>query len=204
MKTLEEHELTENTLVIFTSDNGPVIDDGYKDDAVKKLGGHKAAGPWRGGKYSNFEGGTRVPWIARWPARIKPGTSEALVCQVDLPMTLAELTGVAKDIPAEATPDSFNVLPAVLGQSQQGREHLVEHARGLALRQGSWKYITANKGTKINKNTDTELGNDPKGLLYDLEEDPGEKKNLTGEHPDRAKAMAAFLQKIQQQGRSRP
>lgn len=204
MQTLDKHHLSDNTLVIYTSDNGPVVDDGYQDDAAKKLGDHKPAGPWRGGKYSNFEGGTRVPWIVRWPGHIKPGESGALVCQIDLPMTLAALTGVAERIPAEAAPDSFNVLPALLGQSHHGRDHLVEHAGSLALRQGNWKYIEASKRAKVNKNTNTELGNDPQGLLFNLEEDPGERTNLAGEDAERAKQMAEFLQKLRQQGRSRP
>ena len=80
LDALDENGLAENTLVILTSDNGPVVDDGYRDDAVEKLGGHKPAGPFRGGKYSIFEGGTRVPFIVRWPGRVKPGTSKAL-CQ---------------------------------------------------------------------------------------------------------------------------
>ena len=199
MKALEKHELTDDTLVIVTSDNGPVINDGYKDESVTKLGDHRAAGPWRGGKYSNFEGGTRVPWIAHWPKRIKPGTSDALVCQVDLPRSFAELAGVSDKVPADATPDSENVLPALLGSTQQGRDHLVEHARGLAIRQGDWKYITPGKGARVNKNTNTELGADPKGLLYNLKDDPGEKKNLIAENPAKAKELAELLEKIRTQ-----
>ena len=80
-------------LVILTSDNGPVVDDGYRDGAVKGLGGHRPAGPYRGGKYSKFEGGTRVPFVVRWPARVKPGTSKALLSQVDFVATFAALVG---------------------------------------------------------------------------------------------------------------
>ena len=126
--------------MIFTSDNGPVVDDGYQDQAVEKLGDHKPAGPLRGGKYSSFEGGTRVPLIVRWPARVKPGVSDALVCQVDLLASLAALTGQASSR-RRRCPDSFNVLPALLGESKHGREHLVEHAGRLALRKGPWKLI---------------------------------------------------------------
>ena len=145
-----------------------------------------------------------MPWITRWPAKIKPGESDALVCQVDLPMTFARLTGVADKLADAAAPDSFDVLGALLGESQQGREHLVEHARTLALRQGDWKYITPNKGGKINTNTNTELGNDPQGLLYNLADDPGERKNLIKENPAKAKEMAELLTKIREAGRSRP
>ena len=93
LKTLDRLKLARNTLVIFTSDNGPVVDDGYKDQAVEKLDGHKPAGPLRGGKYSTFDAGTRVPFIVRWPGRVKPGVSDALVCQIDFLSSFAALTG---------------------------------------------------------------------------------------------------------------
>ncbi len=95
LEALDRLKLADNTLVIFTSDNGPVVDDGYSDDAVEKLGDHKPAGPYRGGKYSNFEGGTRVPFIVRWPGHVSAGTSNALVCQIDLLASFAKLTGQA-------------------------------------------------------------------------------------------------------------
>ena len=124
---LERLKLAEHTLVIFSSDNGPVIDDGYADGALESLNGHKPAGPLRGGKYTIYEGGTRMPFIARWPGRIKPGVSNALVGQVDLLASFAALAG--QQLPADAGPDSFNVLPALLGEpGQQGREHLIEHS----------------------------------------------------------------------------
>ena len=91
MKQLERLKLADNTLVIFTSDNGPVLDDGYQDGANEKLGTHQPAGPWRAGKYSLFEGGTRVPFIVHWPARVKPGVSAALISQVDFCATFAAL-----------------------------------------------------------------------------------------------------------------
>lgn len=198
LDTLDKHGLTENTLVILSSDNGPVVDDGYHDEAVEKLGPHKPAGPLRGGKYSAFEGGTRVPFLVRWPARIKPGTSTALVCQVDFSASLAALTGA----PFEATtaPDSQNVLPALLGKDARGRESLVEHAGPLSLREGNWKYIEATPGPKINKNTNTEMGTDPGGQLYDLTTDLGETKNLIKDHPERAQAMAAKIKAERQKG----
>jgi arylsulfatase A-like enzyme len=202
LKALDRLKLTRNTLVILTSDNGPVIDDGYKDGAVEKLGSHKPAGPLRGGKYSRFEAGTRVPFVVRWPARVKPGVSEALISQVDLLASFAALAD--QKLAVNDAPDSLNILSTLTGKSKRGREHVVEHAGGLALRQGNWKYIEPREGPKRNANTNTELGNDPNPQLYDLSKDPGEQNNLAAQHPDRVKAMESLLQKLRQDGRSRP
>jgi arylsulfatase A-like enzyme len=189
LRTLDELKLTENTLVLFTSDNGPVIDDGYKDGAVKKLGDHQPAGPFRGGKYSMYEGGTRVPTLLCWPARVKPGkTSDALISQVDFPRTFANLAGL------EATfQDSRDVTDALLGNSEKGRDHVIEHAGQLAIRMGDWKYIPAGKGAKKAAATNTELGNDPECQLYDLSKDPGETNNVAKENPEKVKELAARL-----------
>ena len=136
LDTLDRLNLTENTLVLFTSDNGPVVDDGYQDGAVVDLNGHRPAGPFRGGKYSNFEGGTRVPLIVRWPDRVPAGReSDALVSQVDFLASFAALTGQSFD--ADSAPDTEDVLDALLGDSPSGRETLVEHAGVLSLRQGA-------------------------------------------------------------------
>ncbi|MDZ4686851.1 MAG: sulfatase-like hydrolase/transferase [Planctomycetaceae bacterium] len=201
LKVLDQLGLTQDTLVILSSDNGPVIDDGYADDAVAKLGDHKPAGPYRGGKYSTFEAGTRVPLLVRWPARIKPGVSEALVCQIDLLTSLSKLTG-QKLADADA-PDSFDVLPALLGESPRGREQLVEHARVLSLREGSWKYTEPTNGPRVSANTNTELGGDAGGQLFDLANDLGERQNVIAGHADRARAMRERLQQIRNAGRSR-
>jgi arylsulfatase A-like enzyme len=202
LKTLDRLGLTENTLVIFSSDNGPVVDDGYQDQAVELLDGHKPAGPLRGGKYSAFDGGTRVPFVIRWPGRVKPGVSEALACQIDLPASMAAMT--SQKLTAEDAPDSFDVLGALLGRTPAGRDHLVEHAGVLSLIQGDWKYIEPGKGPRRNANTNTEMGNDPQPQLYNLKDDLGEKNNVAAERPDRVKEMAAFLRKVREQGRSRP
>jgi len=202
LKTLDRLKLTQNTLVILTSDNGPVVDDGYKDLAVELLDGHKPAGPLRGGKYSAFDAGTRVPFIVRWPGRVKAGVSDALVGQIDFLSSFAALTG--QKLAADDAPDSYDVLQALLGKSKTGRDHLVEHAGALSLIKGQWKYIEPNNGPKINKNTNTELGNDPQPQLYDLAEDIGEKQNVAGQHPDKVEELAALLKKIRDQGRSRP
>ena len=202
LSTLDELGLTKNTMVILTSDNGPVLDDGYKDAAVEKLGDHKPAGPWRGGKYSNFEGGTRVPFIVRWPGRVKPGVSEAMLSQVDFPASLAALAG--QTWPATDGPDSQNILPALLGDSRTGRDHVIQHARVLALRQGDWKYIQPSPGPARAANTNVELGNNATGQLFNLADDPGEQNNLASKNPEKLKQLTDALEKIRQPGGNRP
>ncbi len=201
LAALDKLKLTKNTLVIFSSDNGPVVDDGYKDDAVARLGDHKPAGPLRGGKYSNFEGGTRVPLIVRWPGNVKQGVSDALLCQIDLLASFAALVG-QQLAPADAS-DSQNILAALLGKTKRGRDQLVEQASALSLRLGEWKYIEPSRGPKVNANTNTEMGNDPGGQLYNLATDLGEKHNLAVQQPERVKQMKTLLEQIKQQGGSR-
>ncbi|WP_146429702.1 sulfatase family protein [Blastopirellula retiformator] len=187
LDALDRHKLTDDTLLILSSDNGPVLDDGYVDQAVELLGEHKPAGPYRGGKYSSYEGGTRVPTIVRWPAEVKPGESDALVCQIDFLTSLAKLTG--QTLPNEAAPDSLDVSEALFGESKIGRDELVEHARSLGLRSGDWKYIEA-KG----KN---------KPQLYNLSKDIGEEQNLANSSPEKLKEMQLQLEAIRQAGRTR-
>ena len=191
---LDELRLADHTLVLFTSDNGAVVDDGYADQAVERLGDHRPNGPWRGGKYSKFEGGTRVPFLARWPGHIAPGTSDALVCQIDLLASLATLVG-RKLGPADA-PDSIDVLSAFLGQSKKGRDHLVEHAQGLALRSGSWKLIPSHPGSPVAWQTGIETGNQGTPQLYDLALDPRETRNLASENPAKVAEMTSILESI--------
>lgn len=199
LRQLDELKLAENTLVLLSSDNGPVVDDGYKDDAVAKLGGHKPAGLLRGGKYSAFEGGTRVPFIARWPGRIKPGESAALVCQIDFPASFAALAG--QPLSAKDAPDSSNILSALLGDAPTGRESLIEHAGVLALREGDWKLIEAGKGPRRLETTNIETGQTPQPSLYNLAADPAETTDLAAREPDRAAAMLERLQRLRQSGR---
>ena len=211
LSTLDRLKLAKDTLVLFTSDNGPVLDDGYRDDAVEKLGNHAPAAPFRGGKYSNFEGGTRIPFVVRWPARVKPSVSDALVSQVDLLASFAALVGVSAsarlqdaratvDKPEPSARDSENVLPALLGTSKTARAALVEQAGSLSLRQGHWKYIAPSKGPSINPNTKTELGNDPEPQLYDLAADEAERNNLATTHPEKVREMAAVLERSGTEG----
>ena len=201
LNALEKLKLAENTMVILSSDNGPVVDDGYQDGAVQMLGDHKPAGPLRGNKYSKFEGGTRVPFLVRWPAKIKPGVSDALVSQVDLLSSFAALTG--QILSEEDAPDSLNMLPALLGQSKVGRDFMLEHGNSVAYRKGNWKFIEPSKGPKISKNTNVETGNDEAPQLYDLSKDLGERKNVAAEHPEIVKELQEALNKAKQAGRTR-
>ena len=203
LATLDRLKLTRNTIVLFTSDNGPVIDDGYQDQAVEKLGDHKPAGPFRSGKYSTFEGGTRVPFIVRWPARVKRGVSAALLSQVDFLASFAALVGAASDVRAR---DSENVLAALLGRSTTGRAVLVEQAGtlALALRQGDWKYIAPAQGPRVQVNTNTETGNDPGPQLYDLARDPGERHNLAADRPEKVRELANLLEAIRRPSTRKP
>ncbi len=199
MEALERLKLTDNTLVLFTSDNGPVLDDGYADGAVEDLNGHTPAGPLKGTKYSLYEAGTRVPFIARWPARIKPGESDALVCQIDFLASFAALTG--QKLSEGAGSDSENTLPALLGESKEGRANLVEHAGALAIRQDKWKYIPAagraGKGPKAKAaGKVNRQGSGPVDQLYDLSTDLGETKNIAQEHPEIVKELSELLTKI--------
>ena len=191
-----------NTLVIFSSDNGPVVDDGYRDDAVEKLGSHKPAGLLRGGKYSNFEGGTRIPLITRWPGRIQPGVSDAIVGQHDFFASFASLTG--QTLGQDAAPDSFDVLPALLGESRKGREWIVEHARALSMRKGEYKLIEANPGAAVLVNTNTEMGAAAGPQLYRVSTDPGERNNLSARMPDKVAELGALLNTVRSSPRTRP
>jgi arylsulfatase A-like enzyme len=201
LAALDRLKLTRDTLVIFSSDNGPVVDDGYKDDAVAKLGSHKPSGLFRGGKYSHFEAGTRVPFIVRWPARVKPGVSDALVSQVDFLASFAALTG--QTLAQADGPDSLDTLAAFLGTSKTGRHELVEQAGGQALRVDQWKYMEPSKRARLNEQVNIELGNDAVPQLYDLAKDPGETTNLAAKYPEKVKEMDARLQAIRKSGRSR-
>ena len=188
LAALEKHGLSGNTLVILSSDNGPVVDDGYEDGAVAKLGDHKPAGPLRGSKGSIYEGGTRVPFIVRWPGRVKPGVSEALMCQVDFPATFAALTEQAFE--TKTAPDSQNVLPALLGDSPTGRTQLVEHSGGIALRAGAWKLIPNRPGLARNAPAP---GAAPDAELYNLANDLGEKRNIAASQPEKVKELTDLL-----------
>jgi arylsulfatase A-like enzyme len=194
MQALDSLNLADKTLLIVTSDNGPVVDDGYRDHAVELLNGHTPAGPLRGGKYSLFDGGTRVIFIARWPGRISPGTSDALFSQIDLMASLAAIA--SQQLPENAGTDSFNHSDVLLGKSQKGREWLIEHSGRLAIIRDNWKYIVPGPGPRFLVHTATETGNDTVPQLYNLEDDPGEKINLAPEHPEMVVSLMELLDSI--------
>lgn len=197
----------DNTLIIFSSDNGPVLNDGYLDESDTRIGDHQPAGRidgqvLRGGKYSKFEAGTRVPTFVYWQGKVKPMVSDALVSQVDLLASLAALAGV--DVPSHQAPDSLNQLDTWLGKQTVGRDHVVEHAKSQALREGHWKYIPPSGGASFSKNTGIELANSQEPQLYDLSTDPGETTNLAEKMPDKVASMHARLEALKAAGRTRP
>jgi len=182
LQILEEQGLSKNTLVILCSDNGPVLDDGYADDAVEKLGTHQPAGPFRGGKYSVYEGGTRTPFLAWWPGKIQPGVSDAIVCTVDLPASLATIVGSSMSNADKL--DSVDVSEAILGRSPIGRQSLLTQdntGRSFGWREGDWKLVrTPRKPTTGEK--PAEAGYQEQ--LFLLSEDPGEINDLAAQRPE--------------------
>lgn len=192
LKTLENEGLLENTLIVLSSDNGPVLNDGYYDDAVEKLGDHTPWGPLRGGKYSLFEAGTRVPFITYWPGRIEPTVSDALVSQIDLFASLAELVGSTA-----TAPDSKALLDVFLGKSTDGRDELIlEATTRTALRQGDWILIPPYKGPALNESVNIELGNSDEFQLYNLTDDLHQQENLATTNPEKLQEMIAAFEEI--------
>jgi len=194
LKQVKEAGIEKNTIIIFSSDNGPVLDDGYQDEAVTKLNGHTPWGQLRGGKYSAFEAGTRIPFIMSWPGKIKPKISDALICQVDLLASFSKL--LQQKIPDGDAMDSENILDALVGKTNKGRSLLVEQGGALSIVKDNWKYIEPRKGIAFDKLTGIETGNLPSPQLYNLSNDIGEKNNLAEKYPEKVKALSALLKKI--------
>jgi arylsulfatase A-like enzyme len=185
IKTLKEEGVLDNTLIVFSSDNGPVLNDGYYDDAVEKLGNHKPNGPLRGGKYSLLEAGTRVPFFTYWKGQIKPIVSDVLVCQIDLLESIAKLVNV--DVKST---DSQELLDVFMGKSNKGRTNLVIEANTkTAFRQGDWMMIPPYPGDPILEEVNIEMGNDKDFQLYNLKKDIGQKNNLAKVQPKKLKEM---------------
>ena len=197
MKALERLGLDGNTLIIVSSDNGPVVDDGYQDQAVELLGGHKPGGIYRGGKYSLYEAGTRVPCVWNWKNHIAPGqVSDALVCQIDWIASLAALLG--ESLPEKATPDGCNQLDTWLGKNRTDRGNLVlqNGANNLTLIKDGWKYIRPGGGAAYIKEVGIETGNSKNPQLYNLRKDPSEQYDVASGHPEILKEMQESLEAI--------
>jgi arylsulfatase A len=211
MAELDQHQLRENTLVIVTSDNGPEVTAALHMRADYQ---HDGAKPWRGVKRDNWEGGHRVPFIVRWPQRVKAGrSSDQLVSLTDFMATLAAIT--ESELPQDAAEDSFNLLPVLDGTAKQAmRPYLLtqafQGARSLSIRRGPWKLL-AHKGSGGNRYDQGELEayalpeSDPAApaQLYDLSNDPGETTNLYSKQPEIAKELSALLEQTQKSGHSR-
>jgi len=208
VKTLERLGITDNTMIVFCSDNGPVLDDGYKDGAVEENGDHSPNGPYTGGKYSVYEGGTRTPFITWWPGKIKPAVSEVVVCTIDLAASFASMADI--DLPADGILDSIDVHKALLGESgAKGRNHLVQQDNGkggnYGLRVGDWKLQRHDSGKSRNIVVTNRLANTEVAhyRLYNLDSDPVEKNNLATVNPEVFDRMQTQLAKIIEDGRSR-
>ena len=195
-KTLEVEGILENTLIIFTSDNGPVLNDGYYDDSDVKNGDHTPWGPFRGGKYSLFEAGTHVPFFTYWKGKIKAGVSNAMVSQLDLFSSLAQLVG--SDV---RTDDSLPLMDLLMGKSDQGRDELVVEATSrTAFKKGEWVMIPPYKGPSVNEKVQIELGNYSDFQLYNLAKDIGQKNNLADSLPKKLQDMLSAFEAIRGKG----
>lgn len=201
LDTLDELDLARNTLVIYTSDNGPWNQDKY----TKKKKGHPKdsifwgdAGPLRNGKGSCYEGGYRLPCIARWPERVPAGkVSDAIFATVDFLPTFATLAGF--EVPSDRRIDGIDQTDLLLGKRETGREHFYFHDAGV--RRGNWKYLKANAffhGYAIDD--DREDAEE----LYNLESDLGERTNLAEKHPERVSELRKLMRSIEGQDKLRP
>ena len=212
MKTLDELEIADNTVVMFSSDNGPEVPTIFH---MRHDHQHDGARPWRGVKRDNWEGGHRVPLIVRWPGKITPGsTSDELTSLTDVFATVAEIIGA--EVPKDAAEDSFSMLPAMLGQANDEpiRPYLLAQGfsgkKYLAIRRGKWKYL-AHKGsggnnyanhTMLKEYALPDTAPDAPGQLFNLDTDPGETKNLAEVHPDIAEELNALLEASIANGRT--
>lgn len=202
---LNRMEIAENTLVLFTSDNGPVLNDGYMDGAVEQLGAHAPGGIYRGGKYSAFEAGTRVPTILKWPGNARKGSSNALISQIDLYATLAAMLDI--ELEENEAIDSLDQRGAYFGGDEIGRTFMIEESVvGISLRMGPWKYIEPIDIERIDRtewvavDKDIEGGSSLEPQLYNLESDPSEQNNIALENPEIVSEMKSELARLRTKG----
>ncbi len=196
--TLEKLDIADNTIIIFTSDNGPVLTDGYDDKAIEMLGEHKPWGPFRGGKYSAYEAGTRVPMIVYWPNRVTASVNDQLMSQMDIYASLAKLLNI--ELGLKEALDSIQNLDALLGTGTSLRTELIEESFATnSLRVENWKYISpvgSNNlaGFVADKNIDGGFKTQPQ--LFNLEHDIGEQHNLAAQRPELVKKFQTRLEQI--------
>lgn len=193
---LEKRGLSENTIIVFSSDNGPVLDDGYSDQAVELLGEHKPGGPFKGNKYSAYEAGTRVPTIVYWPGMIQAKESAALVTHTDLYASFAKLVG--HQLEEKEAPDSYAMWDTFAGESENGRDFLLEESVTLSLRHGDYKYIhpTHKKAAWIKDQKNIEAGTSTEAQLFDLSKDVEERINIADQNKRLVKRMQAEIERI--------
>lgn len=204
MHKLESLGILNETMIIFSSDNGPVLDDGYLDRAYELNGTHRASGPLRGGKYSKFDGGTRIPFIVSCPDTVHKGVSNALISQVDLFASFANMLNIELD--ETAAIDSQNMYDALIGEDAVGRDQLMieDSENTKALRRGNWAYLSPSEHTRPwCQYTRTELGISRDPQLYNMDYDIGQRENVAWDYPEVVKDMEARLQSIVNSERTR-
>lgn len=196
---LDSLNISNNTLIVFSSDNGPVLNDGYGDFSEDRVGSHKPAGIYRGGKYSAYEAGTRVPMIVYWKGKVEPKRSGALVSHVDLYASLAKLVGTS--LKSGEAPDSQSQLEVWLGKTEQGRTFLLEESYTFSLRKGPWKYVAPmeKEGPAWLRNKKIETGLRRSPALYNLQSDPLEQKDVSAQQPTLLNQLQAVLERIRKE-----
>ena len=206
IRALDELGLADDTLLIFTSDNGGVrITEGDRPEAEAYRAGLQVNGRWRGRKHSIYEGGFRVPFIVRWPGKVPANSVGAeTISLVDMFATIAAVVGKPLPSPDEAAEDSFNVLPAFLGRSSPDplRPSLIDHSvdGNFAIREGEWKYVEGIASPTARRvSRPQELA----PQLYNLRDDPAEQHNQLEAHPETAKRLASLLENHRNRGHSR-
>ncbi|WP_258872775.1 sulfatase family protein [Thalassotalea euphylliae] len=197
---LKKQGVYDNTLIIFSSDNGPVMDDGYADLAEELKGNHDPSGGFRGGKYSAYEAGTRVPMIVTYPNGIKEsGDSDAMISHIDIYKSLASLTNTELD-KGEAV-DSEDLLGAFLNAKANGRSEMLEESFTLSIRNANWKYIEPFDGTTpawLANKTAIENGLMSEPQLFNMKSDPKERVNIADKHPEIVSNLQKRLEEIRQ------
>ena len=217
LDALRRTGVADNTLVIFTSDNGPEITGEVNPGAYDRarLYQHYSMGELRGAKRDTWEGGHRVPFLARWPGRIKPGSaSDETVCHVDLMATVAALVGAK--LPPSAGEDSYSILPVLCGEKHDGpvREATVHHSCSgkFAIRKGNWVLIDSPSGDDNGRQGEPQWLKDIRGYkkhnlpgeLFDVRADLSERRNQFGERPEIVRELKDLLEKYRRDGRSTP